>query len=145
MSAPTPRRLYTPAEANEALPLVRPVVAALRRAVADVRAAAPAVEAFGARTASSGGTQPTAEERLARGRYRAGEEAATRAFAELAELGVLVKDAARGLVDFPSLRDGEVVELCWLDGEPSVAHWHRVGEGFAGRRPLTDPERPPEP
>ena len=43
-----------------------------------------------------------------------------------------MKDADRGLVDFPSLRDGEVVELCWLDGEPEVAHWHHVGAGFAG-------------
>ena len=64
------------------------------------------------------------------------EEAAGTALEQLHEIGVLVKDADRGLVDFPSLRDGEVVELCWLDGEPEVAHWHHVGAGFAGRQPL---------
>ena len=46
----------------------------------------------------------------------------------------------RGLLDFPSERDGEIVELCWLHGEPTVAHWHRIGEGFAGRRPLAEEE-----
>ena len=142
MSAPTPHRLFTPAEANAALPRVRPVVTALRRAVAEVREAAPEVQGFAARAAETGGTQPTAAERLARSRYRAGEEAAGEALDELRTLGVLVKDAARGLVDFPSLRDGEVVELCWLDGEPAVDHWHRVGEGFAGRRPLQDTDQP---
>jgi hypothetical protein len=115
---------------------VRPVVTALRRAVAEVRVAAPTVQGFAARAAETGGTQPSAAERMARSRYRSAEEAATRSLAELLELGVVVKDAERGLVDFPSLRDGEVVELCWLDGEPAVAHWHHVGEGFAGRRPL---------
>ena len=36
---------------------------------------------------------------------------------------------------------GEIVELCWLHGEPAVAHWHRIGEGFAGRRPLDEEEQ----
>jgi hypothetical protein len=50
--------------------------------------------------------------------------------------GVLVKDLDVGLIDFPSIRDGEQVELCWRLGEEKVAHWHRVGEGFRGRKPL---------
>jgi hypothetical protein len=136
MSAPTPHRLFTPPEANDALEQVRPVVAALRGAVAEVRIAAPVVQAFGARATATGGTQPTPAERVARNRFRVAEETASGALEQLEELGVVVKDAARGLVDFPSLREGEVVELCWLDGEPEVAHWHRVGEGFSGRRPL---------
>jgi hypothetical protein len=131
-----PHRLFTPQEANEALPAVRTAVTALRGSVAEVRVAAPVVEAFAERATATGGTQPTPAERQARGRFRDAEETATRALEELDELGVVVKDAARGLVDFPSLRDGEVVELCWLDGEDVVAHWHPVGEGFAGRRPL---------
>jgi hypothetical protein len=39
-------------------------------------------------------------------------------------------------VDFYGRRDGEVVYLCWRDGEDRVAHWHTLGSGFAGRRPL---------
>ncbi len=136
MNAPPPDRLFTAAEANAALPQVRPAVTDLRRAIAEVRASAPAVEAFAARAAATGGTQPSGDERAARDRFRVAEEAAGNALERLHEIGVLVKDADRGLVDFPSLRDGEVVELCWLDGEPEVAHWHHVGAGFAGRQPL---------
>ena len=88
------------------------------------------------RAAATSGTQPSSDERVARDRFRVAEEAAGNALERLHEIGVLVKDADRGLVDFPSLRDGEVVELCWLDGEPEVAHWHHVGAGFAGRQPL---------
>ena len=67
---------------------------------------------------------------------RATEDDLQRALVRLGELGVLLKDARLGLVDFPSVRDREPVELCWKLGEEAVAHWHRVGEGFAGRQPL---------
>lgn len=59
-----------------------------------------------------------------------------RAVIRLEEMGVELKDPLTGLVDFPSQRDGEQVELCWRLGEQQVAHWHRIGEGFAGRRPI---------
>ncbi len=55
---------------------------------------------------------------------------------EIGALGVLVKDLDSGLVDFPSLRDGEGVLLCWRLGEDEVACWHGDDDGFAGRRPL---------
>ncbi|MEZ4524020.1 MAG: DUF2203 domain-containing protein [Thermomicrobiales bacterium] len=52
------------------------------------------------------------------------------------DAGVLVKDIDMGLVDFPSLRDGRVVYLCWIIDEPDIAYWHDVDAGFQGRRPL---------
>jgi hypothetical protein len=52
------------------------------------------------------------------------------------ELGVQVKDIDEGLVDFPALRRGETVLLCWKLGEDRVGFWHTIEEGFAGRRPL---------
>jgi len=52
------------------------------------------------------------------------------------ELGLQVKDIDEGLVDFPALRHGETVLLCWMLGEDHVAHWHTIEDGFAGRRPL---------
>ena len=51
-------------------------------------------------------------------------------------LGVTVKDSDLGLLDFPARRDGEDVELCWHVGEEAVAFWHRIGEGYAGRKPV---------
>jgi len=41
-----------------------------------------------------------------------------------------------GLVDFPHLRDGEEVHLCWKCGEDEIRHWHGLDEGYAARKPL---------
>ena len=55
---------------------------------------------------------------------------------QIGALGVEVKDLDTGLVDFPSLRDGRVVYLCWRADEPTVAFWHELDAGIAGRQPL---------
>lgn len=55
---------------------------------------------------------------------------------ELDRLDIVVRDADRGLVDFPAVRAGEEVYLCWLVGEPEVRHWHALEGGFLGRQPL---------
>ena len=47
-----------------------------------------------------------------------------------------MKDLDDGLLDFPSLREGEEVLLCWRLGEEEIAFWHGPEEGFAGRKPL---------
>ena len=56
--------------------------------------------------------------------------------AELTDTGVIVRDLDAGLVDFPSLRDGEPVFVCWQLGEDDVAWRHGPEDGFAGRKPL---------
>lgn len=56
--------------------------------------------------------------------------------AEVEALGCLVKDLDLGLVDFPSLKEGREIYLCWRWGEEEVAFWHGLDEGFAGRKPL---------
>jgi hypothetical protein len=55
---------------------------------------------------------------------------------ELAELGIECKDPGLGLVDFPGELGGRRVYLCWRLGEPSVAYWHDLDAGYAGRQPL---------
>ncbi|MCC7104571.1 MAG: DUF2203 domain-containing protein [Chloroflexi bacterium] len=55
---------------------------------------------------------------------------------DIAELGVELKALNAGLVDFPSLREGRVVYLCWKLDEPDLAFWHPFETGFAGRQPL---------
>lgn len=60
------------------------------------------------------------------------------------ETGCVVKDLDVGLIDFPTLRGGEEVYLCWKLGEERIEFWHGIEEGFAGRKPLDDPE-PEEP
>ena len=57
---------------------------------------------------------------------------------ELRELEVVLRDLDRGLVDFPSLRDGQEVYLCWQEGEDAIRFWHEPEAGFGGRQPLDD-------
>ena len=57
---------------------------------------------------------------------------------ELGERDIVLRDLERGLIDFPSIRDGEEVYLCWLEGEDEIGFWHEPEAGFAGRRRLDD-------
>jgi hypothetical protein len=52
------------------------------------------------------------------------------------EIGVQVKDLEQGLLDFPSVMDGQTVLLCWKLGEKEIGFWHTPEDGFAGRKPL---------
>lgn len=58
------------------------------------------------------------------------------AVGEIEKLGAEFKGIELGLVDFPSVRDGEIVYLCWQYGEDRIGWWHPVHAGYAGRRPL---------
>ncbi|HET6894954.1 MAG TPA: DUF2203 domain-containing protein, partial [Candidatus Baltobacteraceae bacterium] len=50
--------------------------------------------------------------------------------------GCIVKDIDLGLIDFPSMREGRAVYLCWKAGEEEITHWHGMDEGFSERKPL---------
>jgi hypothetical protein len=52
------------------------------------------------------------------------------------ERGIVLRDLDRGLIDFPSLRDGREVYLCWVEGEDDIGYWHELDEGFDGRQPI---------
>ena len=67
------------------------------------------------------------------------KEAAQRLIEEIAGQGIQIKDLERGLVDFPHFLNGDPaheVFLCWHLGEDSIAFWHEIEAGYAGRRPL---------
>jgi hypothetical protein len=57
---------------------------------------------------------------------------------EIDAIGVQIKDLATGLLDFPCILEGETVLLCWKRGEPRIAFWHRMEDGFRGRQPIDD-------
>ncbi len=50
--------------------------------------------------------------------------------------GVLLKDLDIGLIDFPTLLDGQEVYLCWKLGEAHIGFWHHTTEGYAGRKQI---------
>lgn len=129
-------RYFTPSEANEALATVRPLAEELvghRRAL---REAQERRAELTRRIAGNGGSLDARRVATLAARVNREAEAVARAVARMQQLGVLVKDLDRGLVDFPALRGDEEVLLCWEVGEDEVAYWHGLEEGFAGRRPL---------
>jgi hypothetical protein len=62
----------------------------------------------------------------------------TDTLAEIAAMGVQIKDLDIGLLDFPCLVEGKVVLLCWKLGEETITHWHGTDEGFSARKLITD-------
>ncbi len=52
------------------------------------------------------------------------------------DMGIQIKDFDRGLVDFPHLRDGREVFLCWELEEDDIDFWHDIDAGFPGRERL---------
>ena len=57
---------------------------------------------------------------------------------KIQESGCVLKNLEEGLVDFPHLREGREVYLCWKYGEDDIRFWHEIDDGFAGRTPITD-------
>lgn len=64
---------------------------------------------------------------------------------KIEQTGCVLKDLDQGLVDFPSVIENQEAYLCWKLGEERIEYWHGLDEGFAGRKPLRDPERGSEP
>lgn len=126
-----PERFYTIEEANDLVPEVRAVL--LQMAV------------------EQGRLQRTHEElrrRLEGNGDPAARQAAERLEVEISEIaegihtlqahinakGIVVRDLEMGLVDFPAVRDGRQVWLCWRLADPRVAFWHGTDEGYTSRR-----------
>ena len=125
-------RYFTVAEANALLPLLRPHVRQLIGAwqrLTTVQAEVLAILERRPREDLGGPPLSTAAAEIVR---------AQNAMVAIQAYGVELKDPATGLLDFPSLRDGVEVCLCWRYGEPRVGYWHSTETGFAGRQPLED-------
>ncbi len=73
-----------------------------------------------------------------------GLNAIRQALAEIEQTGCVVKDLDQGLVDFPAMVNDEQVYLCWKLGEKCIGFWHRMDEGFAGRKPLDSSTQGPD-
>jgi hypothetical protein len=121
-------RHYTLEEANAALPGVVDVIGRLR-AARDRLGDREARTALADATPTNGGGAPART--ISEGFLEVRE-----ALLELQELEVVLRDLDRGLVDFPALREGSEIYLCWEQGEDEISWWHEPDAGFAGRRPL---------
>jgi hypothetical protein len=126
-AAPRTRKLYTVAEANRALPLVRRIV---RDIVATHRQAAETQ----ARLESAANVR---QAMAVQGELEATVDRLQDYVGELTALGCQLKDYDVGLIDFPSRSDGREIWLCWRLGEERVEYWHELHAGFSGRQPVT--------
>jgi hypothetical protein len=131
------QRYFTAEEANQLLPEVRSAAEELVEHGLAARAVAAKRAQLVTRIAGNGGDFDPQEPRELEEDFERETAAMAEAVVRLERLGVIVKDADRGLVDFPALREsGEEVLLCWQVGEDEIAYWHGLEEGFAGRKPL---------
>lgn len=124
-----PPHYFTVEEANALLPTLRPIVREMLGARQRIVDAQPDLWPMLEKAVGNGGSQKA-------GAVLADFEKIQRAVKAVEGLGLQLKDINQGLLDFLSEREGRVVYLCWRYDEPSVAHWHDLEAGFAGRQPL---------
>ncbi len=120
---------FTAEEANRVLPQVRTLVSQImqaRQAIVDAR---PELWPVLEHAIGNGGSKKAGEMLHEFKRIEAGVHG-------LQEIGCVLKDISTGLVDFPALRHGREVLLCWQYDEPQVMYWHDLQSGFAGRQRL---------
>jgi hypothetical protein len=133
-------------EAEELLPLIEPCLEQARERKGEMDDLDQEFSQAVAKIMVLGGSIPPyrelAKKRAERERFKS---EMLEAVNKIQETGCVVKDLDQGLVDFPSLLEGEEVYLCWKLGEEHIEYWHGIHEGFAGRKPLDDssPEEPP--
>ena len=130
-------KFFSVEEANRSLPLVRAIVGDIVRQFEVVNEHKQRLIALKNLQRRPGGVAEAQAEETVQGQAALeGEEAQLVAYMEeLARLGIKFK-GFDGLCDFPSLRDGREVYLCWRLGEADVRFWHEVNAGFAGRQPV---------
>ena len=128
-----PEKLFTLEEANAALPRLRILMERLQRSALRLHEELRGLAAESETDLAAVSTEELLRQRPA---ARALAEELESVVDEIQTGNVVLKDIQLGLIDFPSERDGEVVYLCWQFGEPEVAFWHRIEDGFAGRQVL---------
>lgn len=141
-----PRRYFTPAEVNHAVPsLTRRFTAVLQlrgqmksiyRRLEEKRFA-PVGDEF--EPAVPGAPPEVVRDRTT---FKALVETLKSELSAIEEHGCMIKDLDVGLVDWFGKDGDRDVLLCWRFGEPEVAWFHDLDSGFAGRRPLSELKPP---
>ena len=127
-------RVFTLQEANGLLPKLRSILEEVAEEWSRMRALNPQIQKARDKSAFDGHSAYGVE-------YVEAVSYLMFLLHQIQEMGVLVKDVARGLCDFPYIRNGRVVYLCWQLGEDAIGYWHDIEAGFAGREPLDETDR----
>ncbi len=134
-----PSRLFSVNEANNLLPRLEPLVRRLIEKREHLRKHQAVLGEFRARAGGNGGAHLGGQFAQAKHEVEHLAVELQEGIREIESWGCVVKDLEFGLVDFPARRGRDEVYLCWRLGEPRIAFWHGVEEGFAGRKPLDEP------
>ena len=124
-------RYFSVEEANAALHVIRPLIAAILRIRDEIIARQPDVWPAVERSAGNGGNATLSKMAVDFGRL-------DELVHKVLDTGVQVKDINTGLMDFPAWRVDHEVYLCWKYGEDRIGFWHEIDAGFAGRRPIEE-------
>jgi hypothetical protein len=116
-------RLFTPASARLTLAVVRPAAESMCRLF---------------RVLERHGPGTVAPERRVPRRYFELVRRLHGAVDRIHATGARVRDPRRGVLDFPALRGGRIVLLCWKVGETSIGYWHEPAAGTDDRRPVDE-------
>ncbi len=132
-------RYFTLSEAEALLPSVRSSLESAISSKADLAAIDAELQELMARISMSGGSEINPAQVARRKVERAALVKSIGAAIEYIQTnGCVVKDLDMGLLDFPALLGGDEIYLCWKLGEPRIEWWHRINDGFAGRRRIGD-------
>lgn len=130
-------RLFSPEEVEALIPTLTGLVDQLREAQIVMQEARTRMEEEDKRlTLVGGGMLDRDQRRRDRAELETATQRAHEAIDGIQRTGGIAKDVRLGLVDFPHLRDGRIVNLCWKHGETRIRYWHGLDEGYAARKPL---------
>jgi hypothetical protein len=122
-------RYFTLQQANEALTSVRPWMEEIQSIRQEILKRQPEIWTVMERSAGNGGN-PTLS-RMVKSFDRLDE-----LIHNIQDKGAIIKDINLGLLDFPALKNGREVYLCWKYGEKNIEFWHEIDDGYAGRQPI---------
>ena len=132
-------RFFTLSQAEKLLPQLESAIRAAILHKSEFERAESEWQSFSRRLLETGGMQVDRSRVMAQKTRR--ESAANElknSIERVQEFGCIVKDLDIGLIDFPTLLNGQEVYLCWKLGENGIQFWHGVHEGFRGRKAIDD-------
>ena len=127
-------KIFTLAEAQNLLPTLRKLIEAVAEQWEHIRELNPEIQKARDNAPLDGYSQFGVE-------YVESVSRLMSLMQQIKDMGVLLKDPGKGLCDFPYIKGGRMVYLCWQLGEDSIQYWHDVETGFAGREPLDDTDK----
>ena len=133
-------------EAEQLLPMIQEFLKVAQEQKQTVDAAQVELTKAASRIMVLGGSYPPYSELVKKKKERdQASERIVETISRIQETGCLVKDIDQGLIDFPSMIEGQEALLCWKQGEVRIEYWHGLEDGFAGRKRLETGSSPEPP